>query len=798
MPRRIFVFFLLFVTVLLLLPKTLPNGMAAQESYPYNVDNSTSIPTMAYDGVTYPDWENLSFSTIPPATGAGDFSVEDMAARAGWTSQDLIDSMGYDPSRSWDVGTPIENILKLGDFKTDSSLADWSLATVAQYAPINVNALRLSDFGLLKGETLEDVVEAVPYLNEYSLEQVTPFYDLISQHFGANKAASLASFKLGELSDNIKWGTLPIGELDLTQYSLAELPNIEHAKFGGFINWSGSFISEVPGLSQVPLSSFMLGIVQGGFLGKIDIVWGEKEANRTNTISGSYEQGFKVPCQSKNCAHIELTDAVPTPSRPLHGKQWISGKSQWVKGGSGVLGEIFGGQEPTGRHPFGEAFKVVLTNTIESQGKAEFSVYFRVCGSIFFGPKTCSPYIIGPFPWFSHKEKDLVFVGIDGVEAQVPENLPPVPTFSSVPPEVAQKLPPGFVDENASPTMDLSSLNGGIYDNAISDDCNSYKGVQLGALRQAIANQESRGGGDYLAVGQWVRVRENNGTINKGRALGKYQFMSYRPDVEAVFKRKSGGMKLLKRIYDNAVDEAEIKSVLLDYFPPETQEQLRVNWFKKLLNTAYSKGLRGDALIQYVGAAHYGGEGNPDSAYGSITVKEYKKELKNTKKKCQQKASSPGNSGANLSGTGKCTGTYIQPTQGKLTSGFGGRWGKMHNGIDVANAVGTPLVAIDGATVKTTYNGCPTYGNLSSRCGIRPYQGYGNIVVLKLCNGWEILYAHVKKDSLQVKPGQKVAQRQILAQMGSSGRSSGSHIHFETRTNNGTTPENPLKYIPKY
>ncbi len=780
MCRRIFVFFFWFITLLLLLPFTRFNGVAANDYLPYNLEQSNTIPTMAYDGVISPDWENLSFSTIPPATGTGYFQVSDMANKAGMKTGDLINQIGYNPSRSWQVGTPIENILKLGDFRANSTLTDWSLSTISQYVDFDWDNLRLADFGILKKESLEDIVEAVPYLGDYSLSEVVPLYDLIKEHFGANQATELANLKLGELSDVVEWGTVPIDELDLTQYDLASIPNIENARFGSFINWEGSFISEVPGLSQVPIASFMLGVVQGGFLGKLDIVFGEKEANRTKTISGSYKDGFNVPCEQPNCAHIELTDAISNPTRPLHGKQWISGNSQQVSGGSGLLGSVFGDKEPTGRHPFGDAFKVVLTNTNESEGRAKFSVYFRVCASLFFGGKTCSPYIIGPFPWFSHQEKDLIFVGIDGVEAEVPEGLPPVPTVSSIPPEIADKLPPDLnIDGDTTDYGDLGDFDFG---NPNNDDCKTYKGIQLGALRQAIANIESRGSGGYKAVG--IHVSADNGT-NHGRALGKYQFMSYREDVEAIFRRKSGGMDLLKRIEKNTVSVAEIKRVLLDYFPPEKQEELRFIWVKDLINSGYGKGLRGDALIEQIGSWYSAGEGGSDPTYGSKLVREYTRELRNSQRQCSQ--------------TSECTGEYIQPTQGILTSRFKAPNRPNHNGIDVANQVGTPLVAIDGATVKKTYNGCPTWGKgRGDRCGTPGFQGYGNIVLLKLCNGWEILYAHNQKGSLKVNVGQKVSKGEVLANLGSAGSSTGPHLHFEIRTNNGTTPEDPLKYIPKY
>ena len=131
---------------------------------------------------------------------------------------------------------------------------------------------------------------------------------------------------------------------------------------------------------------------------QVDIVFGPAEGGLTRTISGSYQEGFNVPCAS-NCSHIEL-------AAPYLGAQWVSGLSQQVRGGYGVLGSLNNGVEPTGRHPFGPAFKVVLLETDEASGTANLGLYFRTCinSPIDLG---CSPYFIGPLPFMSIREEGL-------------------------------------------------------------------------------------------------------------------------------------------------------------------------------------------------------------------------------------------------------------------------------------------------------------------------------------------------------------------------------------------------------
>ncbi len=121
------------------------------------------------------------------------------------------------------------------------------------------------------------------------------------------------------------------------------------------------------------------------------------------------------------------------------------------------------------------------------------------------------------------------------------------------------------------------------------------------------------------------------------------------------------------------------------------------------------------------------------------------------------------------------TGTFQRPVQGRISSRFGMRWGRMHNGIDVAANTGTPIYAADGGKVVFA-------GWLGA---------YGYLVRIHHDNEYETYYAHCSQ--ILVKNGQRVAKGEIIARVGSTGRSTGPHLHFEIRKNN--TPQNPLNYI---
>ena len=116
------------------------------------------------------------------------------------------------------------------------------------------------------------------------------------------------------------------------------------------------------------------------------------------------------------------------------------------------------------------------------------------------------------------------------------------------------------------------------------------------------------------------------------------------------------------------------------------------------------------------------------------------------------------------------------PTSGSTTSAFGERWGRLHAGLDIANDVGTAIRAARGGTVILAgWNG-----------------GYGNSVVIDHGGGLSTLYAHASR--VRTSEGQSVSQGDLIADMGSTGNSTGSHLHFETRVNGN--PRNPAEYLP--
>ncbi len=117
---------------------------------------------------------------------------------------------------------------------------------------------------------------------------------------------------------------------------------------------------------------------------------------------------------------------------------------------------------------------------------------------------------------------------------------------------------------------------------------------------------------------------------------------------------------------------------------------------------------------------------------------------------------------------------FIWPVSGTVTSGFGMRWGRMHEGIDIAAPTGTAIHAAAGGTV--------IYAGVMS--------GYGNIVVIDHGGGIATAYGHMS--AIWVGGGQ-VSQGQGIGAVGCTGHCTGPHVHFEVRVNG--SPVDPMGYL---
>jgi murein DD-endopeptidase MepM/ murein hydrolase activator NlpD len=123
-------------------------------------------------------------------------------------------------------------------------------------------------------------------------------------------------------------------------------------------------------------------------------------------------------------------------------------------------------------------------------------------------------------------------------------------------------------------------------------------------------------------------------------------------------------------------------------------------------------------------------------------------------------------------GASKGTGIFAWPTSGFISQGY---W-ELHRAIDIANAAGTPIVAADSGFVALLGSGTT---------------GYGKYVVIDHGNGFQTLYAHF--NIIYVMTGQSVKKGQVIGLMGSTGNSTGPHLHFEIRKDG--VQRNPMNWL---
>lgn len=714
---------------------------------------------------TIPDWDTFTFEDFGSVLEGG--SVPD-------------------PERSWNAGDAVSDILQLGDVSESLAIEDFSLDQISQIAELDLSQVALDAFPLLEEQTISQLVEVVPFLGDYQLQEVASIQALFEQQ-GIDE--SLFDNTLSDILDSYggELGNLTLSQFegDLGQFAISDLPNVETIALSNYEDWWEQSISQIPGLSSVPLGMMPNPLSSvGGVVARVDFIWSPAENDRTDTVSGGYEVGFSVPCsegglmmnppdspvQPALCAHLELDD-VESVGRAIQldfeGKQWISGKYQAVEGGFGnykYLPSAMGyppGYEPTGRHPFGQMFKHVIWEPDETTDTASSLFFFRLC-DYFNG---CTPYNQFAVPFVSYPINSYIFVGLLNEFGGSPINGGSSGGGGG-----------GFGGGGSYPGAPTRPGSG----SAVPCSGQTVGTVNVNALGESLAAIESFGG-DYSAVG--VYGCDQDGLC--GRGLGKYQTMNYKESVQAVVGARPGGAEWLAAIErGHEPTEAEI----MQYYPPEAQEQVYQQEVAALAEMAQQEidpttgqPFTGRRLVErvsqmWLGGPYvaidndYGSDGNLTPYDYGVIAGDYYESIAGSATTC-----SPGGSGG---GSGQATGELANPLPGgTLTSGFGWRTHpvtgetRFHSGIDLA--AGGTVVSADGGQVDYIgYDG----------------NGYGNYVIVYHGEGRATLYGHL--DSVNVQQGQALSPNDVIGQEGNTGLSTGVHLHFEVIE--GYTPGQPL------
>ena len=586
----------------LLMPTKAVASIAPEPSYP--------LTSVAWEGqyARTPDWSQTTFRSLPSVLSSGSFDAP----------ADIQAMLGYDLSRHWQAGQTADTYLKLGDFQTSLYLQIFNLYTIAQMTNLDLEQVALSALEMAAWQTLDDLVTAIPGLGNYRVKDVLPINALLFSNqrrgflgfpgtpgFNPDAGGLSSDLTIADvLAANPNVGQLRLGELgeQLEQFAITDIPGLQNAPLRNLANWGNSFIAGVPGLANVPFSQMPNPLNAAGMVGTVDVVYGFAETDRNHTISGSDQIGFAAACK-ENCAHIELAGGAP-----LYGKQWISGKYQEVKGGFGVLGSVNGGKEPTGRHPFGEVFKVSVWDVDESTGTVSTALHFRIChrGIPDLG---CTPYFLGPVPFLNYAEKDPIFVGLLDDRGGASNPAP---------------IPAGVIErarQMGIPVAALPGYGGGLFGDG--NLCGEGPGrMDFAALAAAFSSIE----GNYGSVGSFVC----DGDGNCGRGLGRYQYMSYRSDVRASIRQQEGGAAFLAKVDSGAgITNAEIAR----FFPAAAQDTIFKADQTRNIQQAMREGFSGGRLIERVGQIHFGGSGAPidggaSDVHGRLTLKTYGEKLR--------------------------------------------------------------------------------------------------------------------------------------------------------------------------
>ncbi len=232
----------------------------------------------------------------------------------------------------------------------------------------------------------------------------------------------------------------------------------------------------------------------------------------------------------------------------------------------------------------------------------------------------------------------------------------------------------------------------------------------------------------------------------------------------------------LERLKSSLDGQKAQKNTLVDQLEKE-QEKLKSE--KVLLEKEYSEALDISAELQQQIIAEQ----------NRLAEVARQQEAKRKAAAAAAAANSGGSSGSSTVNAPQSNGTWIKPTNGRLTSPYGwrniGAGPEFHYGVDLANKTGTPIWA--------SADGVVSYA--------APLSSYGNVVILThSINGqiYTTVYAHLS--AFNVSVGTEVTQGQQIAAMGSTGRSTGPHLHFEVHIGSwqgqAVGSVNPLKYIP--
>ncbi len=329
--------------------------------------------------------------------------------------------------------------------------------------------------------------------------------------------------------------------------------------------------------------------------------------------------------------------------------------------------------------------------------------------------------------------------------------------------------------------MELNAEEIALYDEMIAeksqevDAALKLENEQLERYRERVRAMEENGNYGFLALilnatslGELLTVVDDIGEIMESDRQLEEEYMAAREKTEAV-----------KQEYEDYKAEIQEKQAVLRDEQVQLEKDIEeaTNLMRELEGDIENRQEEIDAIAAAEDAAN---------AEIDKLVAELERQREEERKQQQQQQQQQGGGGGGGGGGGTAinpSGSFIWPTTSTvITSPYGrrvhpvtGQVGKMHTGVDIGAGAGEPIYAADsGSVVLAAENG-----------------GYGNCVMIDHGNGYVTLYGHMS--SIAVGKGQAVSQGEVIGYVGSTGITTGPHLHFEVRQNGGTV--DPMSFF---
>lgn len=565
---------------------------------------------------------------------------------------------------------------------------------------------------------------------------------------------------------------LPLGALQTDKLSLKDAPGLGETALKDIPGADDKTVNQVPGLDDIPLDqidlALALSFTRFDLLGRFDIADAAPVVDGIDyVISGGTKDQIPrpTPCKidgkdTKNCRHFEL-DNVDGGGKPteLSGKAWVQGSDQKVEGGKGFLAKVNGGKEPTGIKPWvAGPVKLLLEDIKEGTGgevsSARLSTAWQLCVKVPILGLQCTPHVVVvPTPYRIKEGGIMLLLSRSG----------------SIPDKIAALRPTGQLNQLACQTQNNIVATKGQLLGASVEDSDPDQSDEGGTVDYSKKRSPEHFRKQYLkriALGESTSgtdLGDKQSAISTNGVWGIYQF---RYTTATEVKRRTG----YDAYSDDPNEQANAAWALIDIYGQEVGIDLQ-GAIERADFTKADQALGVDQWTSLPGGSEssskwnnetlgtYGPFGDaPDIGSGEVAA--------GAGDPCLTATGVPGVIGPE--GDGVATGSLRKPSNsGPVTSEFGLRVHpisgivKPHTGIDIGVPTGSDVLAVDGGVVDY----------------VGPYGGYGNIVIIRHKNGLASLYAH--NSTLEVVVNQDVTKGQRIAGAGSTGNSTGPHIHLE-------------------